>query len=151
MITFQVEHWLQCKDEASKLWPEHYAEVGLGLICGFKLDPDFDKLTKYAALGMLHIVVARKDGELVGYHASIVDTLLHYRTVLVANADLYWLRPDLRRGRTALRLFQEVERSLRARGVRLLCDGTKLSLDRGELFKFLGYTEIERRFIKPLA
>ena len=150
MITYQVEPWEQCKEEAAGLWPAHYDEVGVGKMYGLGLDPDFSKLARLASVGMLHIVTVRQDGKLVGYHASIVDTLLHYRTVLVGNSDLYWLRPDLRRGRIAVRLFLEVERSLRTRGCRLLFDGTKLSLDRGELFQFLGYTELERKFVKHL-
>jgi hypothetical protein len=150
-ISFQVESWSQCKEEASALWPEHYQEVGIGRQFGFKLDPDFARLARYESLGILHIVTVRLDGKLVGYHASLVDTLLHYRTILVGNSDLYWLRPDLRLGRVALRLFQKVEESLRARGVKLLFDGTKLELDRGELFQYLGYKEHERRFVKSIG
>jgi hypothetical protein len=151
VITFQVEPWPLVRGEASLLWQSHYDEIGIGKTLGFPLDPDFPRLDRTHALGGLHIVTVRADGILVGYHASFVDTLVHYRTVLIGNSDLYWLRPDMRKGRVALRLFQKVEETLRARGVKILFDATKLELDRGELFEFLGYVPLERRYYKVIG
>jgi hypothetical protein len=147
MITFSVENWDDVKEEVKPLWLLHYDEVGQNKE-KLKLDPDIEKLDHLNSLGKLHIVVGRREGQIVGYHASIIETLVHYKTVLVAMSDLYWLQKDCRNGTAALRLFQEVERSCKARGVKVLYDATKLYLDHGRLFEHLGYKPIERRYSK---
>lgn len=148
MIRFGLETWPEMVEEAKSLWPAHYEAVGLGKLYGFELDPDYMKIGQLHSRGMLHVVTVRDEGRLRGYHVSIVDTLLHYRTVLCANADIYWLDPECRKGRVALRMFEFVEKTLKARGVKLMMDGTKLALDRGELFEFLGYELLEKRYSK---
>lgn len=150
MISVQVEDWFAVKGEAQALWDLHFAEIGQGRHTGWKLEPDLDLVGILARAGKFHIVTVREDGRLAGYHASIVEPLLHYKSILAAKSDLYWLAPECRVGRVALRLFQEVERSLRARGVKVLYDGTKVELDRGELFEHLGYQLIEKRYCKVL-
>lgn len=147
MITFQVENWSDVKAEAAPLWIPHYEEVGQNK-AKMQLDPDLAKLDTFESLGKLHIVTARKEGELVGYHASIIDTLLHYKNVLAGISDLYWIRKDCRVGRVPIKLFQHVEKTLKARGVQVMYDATKLYLDHDKLFQHLGYTPIERRYSK---
>lgn len=147
MISFSVENWDDVKDEASVLWPLHWEEVGQNKI-KMQLDPDIQKLDKMNSLGMLHIVIARNNGNLVGYHASIIDTLIHYKNVLAAKGDLHWLHPEYRKGTTGLKLFKEVERTLKLRGVQVMYDFTKLYLDKGAVFEHLGYKPIERTYSK---
>lgn len=147
MTTFLVENWSDVKQEAAPLWIPHYEEVGQNK-SKMLLDPDIARLDKLEAQGMLHIVTARRDGELVGYHASIVDTLIHYKTILAGIADLYWIRPDCRAGGVPIKLFREVERTLKARGVQVLYDATKLYLDHDRLLQHLEYKPIERRYSK---
>jgi len=148
MITVQVERWLDVWKEASPLWIPHYDEVGQNKE-KMKLNPNIEKYSQIDAAGKFHIVTVRKDGKLVGYHAGVVDTLLHYKDVLVNSSDLYWLDPACRGSAgIGLRLFKEVERSSKARGVKVLYDATKLYLDHDKFFQHLGYTPIERRYSK---
>lgn len=147
MITCQIENWDNVKEEAKPLWEPHYEEVGQNKTKMY-LNPDLDKLDKFNALGMLHIVTVRKDGELVGYHASIIDTLLHYKHILAANGDLYWIRKDCRNGGIPIKLFKKVESTLKHRGVQVMYEATKLYFDHDRLFSHLGYTAIERKYSK---
>ncbi len=147
MISFSVENWNDVKDEASLLWPLHWDEVGQNKI-KMQLDPDIEKLNRLNDRGMLHIVIVRENGKLVGYHASIIDTLMHYKKVLAAKGDLYWLHPDHRKGTIGIRLLKEVERTLKLRGVQVIYDITKLYLDNGKIFERLGYRPIERNYSK---
>lgn len=149
MVTFAVEDWFEVKDQMAHLWPLHWAEVAVNKDV-IQLDPDFDAYGAMANAGMLHIVVARKDGEIIGYHFNIVKGHLHYRKSLSAFCDIYYIAPEHRTGRTPLRLFQFVEKTLRERGVQKAFTGTKLSLDAGPLFEFMGWTETERTYIKIL-
>ena len=148
MITVQVEDWLDVYKEAAPLWVPHYEEVGQNK-AKMKLNPDIDRYTTLNALGKFHIVTVRQAGRLVGYHASCIDTLLHYKDILVSSSDLYWLDPSCRGASgAAIKLFNEVARSSKARGVQVLYDATKLYLDHDKLFQHLGYKPIERRYSK---
>lgn len=147
MISFNVENWSDVKQEASTLWEAHWEEVGQNKI-KMKLNPDLDKLDRLNNAGMLHCVIARNDSIIVGYHASIIDTLMHYKDVLAAKGDLYWLHPDQRKGTIGIKLLKEVERTLKARGVQVIYDITKLYLDHGKIFERLGYRAIERNYSK---
>lgn len=147
MISFAVERWEDVKDEAAPLWPLHWEEVGQNKI-KMPLDPDIGRLDYLSSLGKLHIVIARDNGKLVGYHASIIDTLIHYKTVLAAKGDLHWLHPDYRKGMTGIKLLKEVEKTLKTRGVQVMADFTKLYADKGAVFEHLGYKPIERVYTK---
>lgn len=142
-----VEDWDDVRDEATLLWPLHWQEIGQNPD-KMRLDPDLKKLDQLNLRGMLHIVIARDTGKMVGYHASVLDTLVHYRTVLAAKGDLYWLHPDHRNGLTGLALLREVERTLKKRGVMVIYDIVKLKHDHGILFERLGFTPIERTYSK---
>ncbi len=150
MVTYQVEGWFDVKDEMSHLWPLHWQEVALNRD-KIPLEPDFDSYAAYANSGMLHIVVARKDGEIIGYHFSVVRPHLHYKNSLSAFTDIYFIAPAHRTGRTPMRLFEHVEKTLKARGVKKLFTGTKLSLNAGPLFEHMGWTPTETLYTKYIG
>lgn len=147
MITYSVENWDDVKEEASESWEYHWEEVGQNK-AKMKLNPDLEKLDYLNSMGKLHCVIVRDDGILIGYHASVIDNLIHYKHVLAAKCDLHWLHPDYRHGFTGIRLFKEVERSLKARGVQVMYDFTKTYLDKGKVLEFLGYKLIEKVYSK---
>lgn len=147
MITYQVEQWPELYKEVEPLWVPHYEEVGQNKD-KMKLNVDIEKLNRFHALGQMHIVTARDSSRLIGYHMSIVDTLLHYKDVLAGVSDLYWIMQEYRSAKVGVGLFQAVEETLRQRGVKVVYDATKLYQDHDKLFTGLGYTAIERRYSK---
>lgn len=149
MIIFGVENWDDLKEEISPLLFDHWNEVERETV-PIKLDPDFEKLAVYNSLNMLHIVTVRDNQMLVGYHGSIIDTMIHYKGVLAAHSNLYWVQKNYRKGAIGIRLFQEVERTLKLRNVKMIYDNTKLTtgLDHGKIFERLGHTPIERLYGK---
>lgn len=146
-VVFAVEDWFEVRSEMEPLWDRHWVEVALNKDA-IKLNPDFVSYDMFAQSGMLHIVVGRKGGQIVAYHFSIVKTHLHYRQSLSGFTDIYFVLPEYRTGRTPLRLFQFVEKTLKSRGVEKLFTGTKKSLDAGRLFEFMGWVETERLYTK---
>jgi hypothetical protein len=150
MITFQVEDWFAVRAEMAPLWFQHWEEVAMNRD-KIKLDPDFAAYDFLATSGQLHIVVARKEGEVIGYHFTMVRPHLHYRTSLSGITDIYYIAPAHRAGRTPLRFFEFVEKTLKERGVQKLFTGTKLSLDAGPLFEKMGWTETERLYTKMIG
>lgn len=150
MLTFAVEQWADIRSEIAPLWAVHHVEVADPIDTDIPLDPDVVKYTRLADQGHLHIVAARANGALVGYCFVIIDTHLHYRTLLCGMFDIYWLAPAHRGHWHGIRMMRAVERSLRARGVRKAFSGTKLWLDASAMFKRLGWRPVENLFTKRL-
>lgn len=144
---FTVERWRNIRAEMLPILVAHWREIALNH-ADVPLDIDEKRYADLDESGSLHIVTARKDGALIGYHVAIVSAHLHYASTLHGFTDVYFIGPEYRAGRTGLRLFQAVERELRARGVRKLMTGTKVHLDQGRLFEHLGYSFTERLFTK---
>lgn len=129
------------------LWPAHWAEIAADKD-KISLDPDLAEYAEMERRGKLHVITARKGGELVGYSVWIVGPLLHYRTVLAAKNDIYWLRPDCRKGFAGVRLFIESEKHLKSLGVKKLFSATKVWRLVAQIFNRLGWVETERCYCK---
>lgn len=149
-VMFAVERFSAIRHELMPLWQAHYDEIAedKGAI---PLDPDWPKYLHFDAGGFLVIITARKAGALIGYAFAVLDTHLHYRSTLFAMLDLYYLKPEHRGGRTALRLFEALEAALVARGVVKVAGNTKLAHDQGRIFHHLGWREAERLYVKLLG
>lgn len=149
-VTYQTETFNQYYADASEsLLAIHYEQLA-GDKDAIPLDPDVDKYNEIEALGRLLVVTARKDGKLIGYHLLFIDTHLHYKTTLHAFTDIYYLAKEHRTGRTGYRLFTEVEKILREKGVVKWATGTKIHEDHTRLFEALGFTCNEKSFKKIL-
>jgi len=96
--------------------------------------------------GLLQVVTARDDGELVGYHVTIIRPHMH-RNVLAGFVDTLYLAPE-HRGRTSMKMLQYAEDMMRRRGVKWISTGVRCSKDFSSLMIHLGYTEAERLFRK---
>ncbi|HTN66402.1 MAG TPA: GNAT family N-acetyltransferase [Burkholderiaceae bacterium] len=142
MIEFQTEPYAVMKTEIRPLLLRHWEEIALDKD-SIPLDPDWDEYDRLAALGQLHILTARQDGDLIGYFVGIVRPHLHYRTSLTAFNDVLYIAPQHRRGRTALRFFTAIADGLRERGVQKLYINTKMHMDFGPLLEFLRYRKTE--------
>ncbi len=149
MISYQTEHYNDCIKEIDALLYAHWQEVALNHD-DVPLDKDEASYQKLADDGQLNIVTVRNDGRLIGYHASIVKTHLHYKSTLHAFVDVYYLMPEYRRGGIGIQLIKEAELSLANRGVVKVFTGTKKHLDMSKLFLRLGWHETETVFSKIL-
>lgn len=138
MITFQQEKWLDCVDEMRLLWPEHWASLALNQN-EISLGVDEAKYEQGEALGCLHIVTARADGKLVGYHYGMLMHHLHYKEAgLMCYTDVYYLQPAYRRGTMGIRFLAAVMESLKACGVVKFYMSTKIHSDNSKVLKVLG-------------
>jgi len=144
---YAVERWRDLRVEMLPLLVRHWREVALNH-ADVPLDIDEARYRQLDEAGGLHIVTARRDGLLIGYHVAIVSPHLHYASTLHGITDVYWIAPECRHGVTAMRMFQAVERELKSLGVRKLFTATKLHLDQGALFERLGYRPVERLYAK---
>lgn len=109
---------------------------------------------KYSALdqrGMLHIVTVRSDARLVGYAIAFVMPHMHYKDAGdMAYTDMYFVLPDYRNG-SGVKLFMELERSLRERGVVNVFTSCKVQQDHSLLFERLGWVWQDKTFSKYIG
>ncbi len=146
MITAQVERLTERLEEMKPLFPLHWEELALNKD-RVPLDPQYDVYLERDSRGEVLFVTLRELGELVGYFVGFVVPGLHYRTCLTLTTDIFYVRPD-KRGRCGVKLFREVEREAKRRGVKRMFVGSKCHKDASWLFERLGYTEVERYYSK---
>jgi GNAT superfamily N-acetyltransferase len=137
-VIFAVERFDDVYDEARELLDMHWSEVA-----PYKdmltLNPNVEAYKKAEAQGLIVIITARMDFELIGYIVMIIHPHMHYQHVLTATDDIHFLHPDHRKGTTGWRLLRAAENEMRARGVRLMTLRTKVEHDHGKIFEHLGF------------
>lgn len=143
---------------SSALWSElmpllqrHYDEIAPWK--DIPLAPDFERYEKLAEMGALRIHTARDPSwALIGYHASIVMRGLHYRTMIMATQDVLWLAPEHRHSRIGSDLLTYAEGLLRAEGVTVLMQHTKVTPghDLGPYLMRRGYKPADMIYAKRL-
>lgn len=151
-VVFAVEKLVPAFDEIEALIVEHYREIAL-----FKdkvpLVPKWDTYRQIEEAGKIHFCTARdkESGGLIGYYISIVDTHLHYGETLHAMLDIYFIKPEYRRGTTGIRLFQFMEEEMKKLGVQVIYTGVKLSNDISAVWERLGYQPVETKHAKYIG
>jgi len=148
MIEFCVEDYADVIAEIKPYYALHYDELASNK--EIELDPNYEVYEKLHEAGVLHVVTARDNGILVGYHISFVMPHLHYKQSLTAHTDIYYLRKDCRVGMNGVNLFKFMEQSLRVRGVERIYMMTKTDADKGVILERLGYVEKERIYTKMI-
>lgn len=152
LLTYQVEPFDIAWPEMCKLFEGHYDEIALDKE-RIKLSPSHDRYKAMADLGMFHILTARSDGLLIGYWATFVYPHFHYDHDLMGFCDIYYLKPEFRKGRNGINLFKEAEKALKKRGCVKIFSATKLhgDLDNSKLFEWLGWKWVEKVYSKYIG
>ncbi len=148
-IKYARERWEDVWPELAIHWPAHWREVAMDKD-KMHLDPDLEEYQRLENAGKLCAIVARThpEGEVVGYHVNIISTHIHYRKVLCAFTDMYYIAPGFRKGRVGVEIFKEAEKVLLGLGVQKIHTSTKVHKDVGRIFERLGYRDTERVFTK---
>lgn len=151
-IEFNVEHWCDVEQELIPYAVAHWKELGL-YHDDIPLDLDLEKFRILDKGDMLHTVVCRLNGKPIAYHITVVSPMLHYKSTLAATTDLYYVAPEHRRTRDliGLKLFQQAEETLAAKGVTKLIAGTKCHSDNSKFLDRLGYEFTEKIFTKVIG
>lgn len=142
-VKFAVEDYLECEPELQELYPEHWKEIGLDHDV-ILLDPDYERYRAMAKAGVIHLVTARYDDALIGYHIAMIHPHLHYKSSITAFTDIFYLAPAYRVGMVGYRMLKFMRDSVKDRGVQKIYMGTKLTHDIGPLLDRLGFKAIER-------
>jgi GNAT superfamily N-acetyltransferase len=116
----------------------------------FPLLPDYDAYERIAKTGNITCIVCVDKDEVVGYAIFLIQPHLHYKTCLTAFEDIYYLKPEYRKGRTGIKMFKFAEDVLRSAGVNRIIFHTKIHLDNSKLFEYLGYKHTDKLYSKIL-
>jgi GNAT superfamily N-acetyltransferase len=149
-MEFSEETLSQCLDEARPLLVDHWENIALNKDT-IPLNPLWNIYEKLEETGNLKIITARQDEKLVGYAAYVISPSLHYSSEIIADADVFWLDPNHRKGMAGMRLFKHAEKVLRSYGVTRILNKVKIHFDVGKVFERMGYDPIERVYSKSLV
>jgi hypothetical protein len=149
-LTFQRERLADVRKEVEPLLVRHWDEIALNKDT-VPLDPDWDMYLRIEEAGFVCAITARRDGVLVGYVNYIISRNLHYRSLLVAEGDIFWLAPECRKGTAGIRMLRCAEGVLKEGGVNKIVNKVKLHFDIGVLFERMGYKPIERIYAKMIG
>lgn len=151
MISFASESLVGNKFEMEPLMRDHWYEVTPDTKT-FVLNFHWDLFSKLEDAGLVKMIVARHfpSGTMVGYVIFIIQPMLHYQHLKVAIEDAHYLMPDFRKGWTAIRMFRFAEKVLKGVGVDVVRYHTKVKLDKGPIFKRLGYEHLENLYTKRI-
>ena len=147
--TICVEPLVKSKPEICKFVQAHYDEVNV-----FKdrpLDINWDQYLKIDAAGNYRLVVARIDGELVGWIGFFVYDHLRHIGYKMAKEDWYYVVPKFRKQGIGRALFQHAETVLQKANVHRVLLSCKVNHDHSELIQSLKYTHHEKNFTKLLG
>ena len=96
MIEFRVDEYKFVWEALDAgLARKHWEELAVDKV--IPLDMNHEVYTEMESKGMLHIVTARNENKIVGYHIGLIAPHLHYKSAgLMCYEDMYYLLPEFR-------------------------------------------------------
>jgi hypothetical protein len=149
MIEYKDDDWLENLDGLKEIIGAHYDELSVNK--QFPLDPAWEHYEAHLNAGSLKFITCKEDGVLIGYIIYFVQPHLHYKTMLTAFEDIYFLKKEHRKGRTGIRMFQFAEKVLKEMGVHRVIYSTKVHSDNTSLLEYLGFKMTDKIFGKMLG
>lgn len=116
MFIIKEEKFKDCIKDLQPLLQDHYEEIAL-LKDKIKLNPDFDRYVALEEAGALSMVIARIEGEVVGYQISFIYPHIHYQDHLIGVNDIFYVTPEFRKTGLAEELLSRTENILKDKGV----------------------------------
>jgi GNAT superfamily N-acetyltransferase len=160
MITYQVEKWDDCYEEAIPMLEAHYVEIATDKPIK-PLDPDLEKYQGLEEAGLLRIFTAREQytkddrtvagpGRLIGYFVTIVMKGLHYQQTTLAVNDIMYVDPAYRGGTCGYRLIKHAALDLKNLGADILTIHMKTDYPFRNLLVKLGFHLTEENWERVL-
>lgn len=143
-ITFQSEvPTVSLIDEARALFRRHFDEIAAHHVLFGAPNPDRAWYESIITGRALHAVTARLGGTLVGYFIFTVTRNKHYKHIVVAAEDLYFLAPESRMGFQGLVFLDFAVKAMEATKAHYGSLRCKVDHDQGPILKLLGFEMVE--------
>lgn len=149
MITFQRETFSNVYQDIQPLWEQHYQEIALDKDT-IELNPHVEGYKEIDDLGGLIIFTIRDDNRLIGYSFFILQYSFHYKQLICAVNDLFYLLPEYRGRWLGTKFLKESEALLKKMGVHQVQMRTKTYANFGKILERAGYKEIEIAYRKNI-
>lgn len=149
MITYSVMKTRDCLEELLPLLTKHYKEVSL--LGRYELKPNYKMYYALDDTDKCKVVVAKNDEKIVGYIVFFLGQHAHYIDCNLAIEDIYYVLPEYRKGRIAIKMFQYAEEYLKSIGINMIRYTTKTHIDNSALFEYLKYENTEKVFTKMIG
>lgn len=111
MVTYKLEDLSFCQDfESLKqamegLFKLHYEEVACHKSVQ-TLSPNYDSYLNGILQGKIRVLTAREESEkVVGYCITLLQNSMHYKDIVYANNDVFYVCPEYRGKMTGVRLL----------------------------------------------
>lgn len=148
MYNFSEENNMTTLEECFQLCKNHFHEVSDSHQVK-EFDVDWHTLAAMMAAGVMSVLVARKDGAVVGYFMNLISRDLLSSSVIAKELAIY-VDPQYRNGRLFFLMNKEVEKLLITKGV----DTQHITFVYGHNEKMplkLGFTPLEITYKKQLG
>lgn len=147
MITFQEEKFGDIWENEFRFLAEAHWRETMAPVTGDEFKPNVSAYIHYNEIGFYHLYTARKDGVLVGDLGVYVTDSMHTQKK-VAKEDSWYMVPEVRGGRTAMRFLDFVEKELIKLGVTSADTTTPPAAGSRRLLEFTGYKYIANCYRK---
>jgi len=148
-ITYKVEDFFQCLNEAFNLTKEHWLEIGFAAD-KYNLDINFNIYDNMYKNNMLHLTTARHNNKLIAYALFFVFHCPHVQSKLIAQSHAIYVQPLFRKGYLGLNLLKKSEQELIKLGVKKIMQISSTKKNYGNLLKRMGYELTEITYSKEI-
>lgn len=150
MITIKKEPIKDTLQELIPLLSEHHDEVE-----DYKekiaFNPDYMRYLEMEKSGLIHSVIVRDEGKIIGYCISFLMTHLHHSDHVYAMNDIVYLMPEYRRSEIGRAMFTFVEDDLKHMGVSVFIIHMKTKQPFEGLMQSLGFDRVEINYSKYIG
>lgn len=145
MIRYNKECLSECLEELKPLLEDNSKEINK---YNYDLNPNYEAYWQLESLGMLHLLIAREEGVIVGYCIIIINPHLHFQHKQYATVDVLYVSPSKRGGFVAYKLLRLTEEMVKDLGgdVLVLAVSDKKPFHR--LCKKLNFSKLETLYTK---
>jgi GNAT superfamily N-acetyltransferase len=109
---------------------------------------DHDQFLGMEDMGMLCVVVARDDGDIIGFHISSIQPDIFYKSIKTAYVLFYYLDRKYRGSGNGLKMFEFADNEFKKEGAQRAFMSRKTHINNEKLFIKLGYNHIEANYEK---
>lgn len=148
-LAFQEEFFPAAWAEFRAMGEQHWHETE-AYRHGQQFNLDTVRYHQCNSTGFYRLYTARSNGVLVGQAGMYVTPSMHTGK-MIANEDCWFLAPDYRKGRNAIRFHQFVEAEMRKLGVVEIMQTVKLVNGAGRILEYLGYQHVANQYSKHLG
>ena len=145
-MDYSVESYKDIIPEMDVILPSFYREVD---IYPENPTPDINH-ELLSSIPSLQVITAREEGELVGFHISLIEKDMFYKTLDLACVLFYYLHRDHRGEGRGTKMFEYAEELYKEKEVDRVFMSRKIYIPNEKMFTKLGYTHLESNYTKAI-